>query len=76
MGRYCLHPYPVTIFVVCSLYSRFYHGSKDYEPLSDGTKGSSRIWVHIVCNKGYLKHKRAYSKSHDWGNGSNYVLET
>ena len=55
-------------FYFCCIYSsalqtRFYHGSKHYE------LWSSLIWVHSVCNKGYLRtlaDERADDKSCDW----------
>ena len=45
------------------------HGSKHYEPWSDCSFGSSLIWVHIVCNIGYLKTEAdeiADGKCSDW----------
>ena len=33
--------------------TRFFHGSKYYEPWLDCSQGGSLIWVHIICNKGY-----------------------
>ena len=47
------------LFYVCCIYisafqTRFHYESKNYEPLSDGSFGSSLIWVHTVCNVSYL----------------------
>ena len=47
-----------------TLGTRFFHGSKQYEPQSD----FSLVWVHIVCNIGYIKHKqmRGADDNSDW----------
>ena len=49
----------VCFYVCCicssTLQTRFYHGSKHYEPWSDCFLGSSLIWVHIVCKIGCLR---------------------
>ena len=62
------NPYPVTIFcpenVVCFLRllhifkctsTRYFHRSKQYKSCSDCSQGRSLIWVHIVCNIGYIR---------------------
>ena len=36
----------------------FYHGSKNYEPRSDCSEGSSLIWVHIVMLMQVYEQKR------------------
>ena len=46
----------LSAFDVCYIYSsalqiRFYHGSKDYEPLG----AVCQIWVQIVCTKVNLR---------------------
>ena len=52
-------PENVNFFICCiyssSLKTRVNHGIKKDEPWSDCSLGSSLIWVHIVCNIGYLK---------------------
>ena len=35
--------------------TKFFHGSKQYEPRSDCSQGSSLIKVHIVCNIAYQR---------------------
>ena len=59
-------------FGVCCIYSsalqtRFYHGSKQYDPLLDEV--GSLILGHITCNIGYLRlqaEERSDDKSRDW----------
>ena len=56
----------------------FMKGSKQYEPWSDCSLGSSLIWVHIVCNIGHPVENEQMSgaddKSCDMFNGKKFNI--
>ena len=43
------------LFFTSALLIRLYNGSRYYEPWTDSSQGSNLIWVHKVCNIGYLR---------------------